>query len=200
MTSAPLALPDRASSGMRVLALIVTLLALPFLVVGSLYLGGWRPAQTGEHGRLFSPPPLLPASGLQHSDGRQLPTAELQGKWLLILAGRGPCRVECAARIDEMRRLQVSLNKEMGRLRRIVLSDDAIAPSLRDFLRRQPDLVLATAPTDWLPDAVSGSEANAYRLYIADPQGRLIMSYPADVAGQAVRADLERLLKFAWTG
>lgn len=196
MTSAPLALPER-SSGLPMLLLIVSLLALPFLIAGSLYLGGWRPARTAQHGQLFSPPLQLPASGLRHGDGRPLPTGELQGKWLLILAGRGPCPAECAARIDEMRRLQVSLNKEMGRLRRIVLSDDANDAILRDFPRQQPDLVLASAPAGWLPGA---GEANAYRLYIADPQGRLIISYPPDVAGQAVRADLERLLKFAWTG
>ena len=39
-----------------------------------------------------------------------------------------------------------------------------------------------------------------YRLHIVDPQGRLIMDYPVDVAAKGVRADLERLLKFAWTG
>ena len=199
MNSAPLALP-RPTSGMPTLALIVGLLALPFLIAGSLYLGGWRPAQTANHGQLISPPQPLPATGLLGSDGQALATTQLGGKWLLILAGSGPCPNDCAARIDEMRRLQVSLNKEMGRLRRVVLSDSADDSVLRDFPRRQPDLVVATMPPHWLPGTENSAEAAAYRLYIADPQGRLIMRYAPEVAGNAVRADLERLLKFAWSG
>ena len=39
-----------------------------------------------------------------------------------------------------------------------------------------------------------------YRLHIIDPQGNLIMDYPADIPAKGVRGDLERLLKFAWTG
>jgi len=38
------------------------------------------------------------------------------------------------------------------------------------------------------------------RAILIDPRGNLIMTYPADVAAKNVRGDLERLLKFAWTG
>jgi hypothetical protein len=68
-------------------------------------------------------------------------------------------------------------------------------PGLRR--ERQPDLVVAEAPANWLPGS---SDAAGYRLHIVDPQGRLIMDYPVDVAAKGVRADLDRLLKFAWTG
>lgn len=187
------ALP-RTTSGLPMLALIVVLLSLPFAIAGGLYLSGWRPAQGSQHGTLFDPPLSLPAGGLLGSDGR--PLAEFDGKWLLILAGHGPCQAACAGRVDEMRRLQVSLNKDMLRLRRMVLTDATNDGVLRDFRQRQPDLVLAATPADWLPATADA----AYRLYIADPQGRLIISYAPDVAGPAVRADLERLLRFAWAG
>ena len=35
---------------------------------------------------------------------------------------------------------------------------------------------------------------------LVDPEDRLIMTYPADASPQGMRADLERLLKYAWTG
>jgi hypothetical protein len=191
-TSAPLPLA-RPSSGLPMLALIVTLLALPFAIAAGLYLLGWQPP-------LLTPPQPLPAAGLLDSTGRPLATAELHGKWLLILAGRSACDAACRGRVDEMRRIQVSLNKDMGRLRRVVLTDNAGDSRLTALRQQQPDLVVAAAPALWLPCKDQPTEQDAYRLYVADPQGQLIISYRPDVAGKAVRADRDRLLKFAWTG
>ena len=201
MTSATLPAGSRKSNGLPMLALVVSLLALPFAIAALLYFVGWQPERTGNRGQLRHPPVSLPASGLKMPDGRPLATAELQDKWLLLLNGRGQCTADCLQRIDEMRRIQVSLNKDMGRLRRVVLSDRIADPEFAAARQRQPDLVLAEAPPHWLPGSGSDAEDNAgYRLHIIDPQGNLIMDYPADIPAKGVRGDLERLLKFAWTG
>lgn len=196
MNAAPL---PRPGSGLVTLALIVTLVVLPFTVASGLHLSGWRPARTGNHGTLLSPPRPLPAAGLQTRHGEPLATAELHGKWLLVLAGHAPCAAECAGQIDEMQRIQVSLNKHMGRLRRVVLTGSGDDRRLDDIAQGQPDLLVAVAPPGWLPGTGEPADA-AYRLYIADPQGNLMMAYSPDVTGKAVRADLERLLRFAWSG
>ena len=197
MNSATLPTLPRKTSGRPMLALVVGLLALPFVIAGGLYFLGWQPARTGNYGQLLDPPVPLPATGLRRPDGSPLASADLQGKWLLLLSGTGACNSECAQRIDEMRRIQVSLNKEMGRLRRVVLTDLPDDPQLAAARQRQPDLVLAVAPPHWLP--VAGA-AEGYRLQVVDPRGNLIIAYPADAAAKGVRSDLERLLKFAWTG
>jgi len=197
MTSTTLQVSARKGNGLPMLALVVGLLALPFAIAAGLYFVGWQPERTGNHGQLVNPPVPLPVSGLKTSDGRPLATAELQGKWLLLLNGNGQCAADCVQRIDEMRRIQVSLNKDMGRLRRVVLTDQLADPEFAAAVQRQPDLVLAEAPPHWLPG--SGERAG-YHLHIIDPQGSLIMDYPTDIAAKNVRGDLERLLKFAWTG
>lgn len=197
MTSATLPAVSRKPSGRPMLVLVITLLVLPFAIAGGLYFFGWQPGHTVNHGRLLEPPLSLPESGLRLPDGTPLTSAELQGKWLLLLSGSGPCAGACAHRIDEMRRIQVSLNKEMGRLRRVIISDRPAEPELAAARKRQPDLVVASAPPDWLRAIAADG---AYRLYIVDPRGTLIMDYPADAAAKGVRGDLERLLKFAWTG
>lgn len=197
MSSSTLKAPPRKGGGMPMLTLVVALLALPFVIAGGLYFVGWQPARTGNHGQIVSPPLPLPAAGLNTLDGRPLATAELQDKWLLLLNGKGRCETDCAQRIDEMRRIQVSLNKDMGRLRRVVLTDQPGDPAFATAIQRQPDLILAEAPPQWLPG--SGDNAS-YSLHIIDPRGNLIMSYPADISAKGVRGDLERLLKFAWTG
>ncbi len=197
MNAAALQPTPRRSSSLPMLALVASLLALPFVIAGGLFVVGWQPARTANHGELLSPPLPLPASGLFGTDGQPLATAELHGKWLLVLSGSGPCTKECDVRIDEMRRIQVSLNKEMGRLRRVVLTDQPADPALASARQRQPDLLLARAPAGWLPGPPRPAD---YRLHVVDPQGKLIMDYPVDVAAKDVRFDLDRLLKFAWTG
>jgi len=192
MTTATL--PQARGNGRLMLALVVGLLALPFAIGAGLYFGGWKPTRTIQHGQLLDPPVALPASGLHKADGQPLPTTELQGKWLLVMQVDGPCLKECVARIDELRRLQVSLYKEMGRLRRVVLSEQPGDTGLAIVGQQQPDLLVLGAPSGWL------GSAPGYRLHIVDPQGRRIMDYPAEVAAKEVRPDLERLLKFAWTG
>lgn len=197
MTTATLNSSYGKRNGLLMLALVVALLALPFAIAAGLYFGGWKPARTSQHGQLLNPPLALPAAGLLTSAGKPLPTEELYGKWLLVLNLDGPCLAECASRIDEMRRIQVSLNKEMGRLRRVVLSEQPGQSELTAASQRQPDLLLASAPANWLDTKRSDT---SYRLHIIDPLGRRVMDYPAEVAAKEVRADLERLLKYAWTG
>lgn len=173
-------------SGRGTLLLIVGLLVLPFIVGGALYVGGWQPTRTVHHGHLLNPPRPLPDTVLRASD-------ELRGKWLLLLEVRGACTAECTGRLDEMRRIQVALYKNMSRLRRVVLTDQPDDPQLAALRRAQPDLLVIAAPA-------AGLAGTADSLLLADPQGQLIMSYPPDATAQGVRADLERLLKFAWTG
>lgn len=171
--------------GRRMLLLIVGLLALPFVIGGALHFGGWRPARSVEHGRLLSPPPPLPAALLRS-------TADSRGKWLLLLEVRGPCAADCLGRLDELRRVHVALYKNMGRLRRGVVSDRPDDPQLAALRAAQPDLLVAAAPP--------GPAEAAGRLLLADPQGLLVMTYAADAAARDIRADLERLLKYAWNG
>jgi len=173
-------------SGRGTLLLIVGLLMLPFAIGGALYVGGWHPERTTHHGQLIDPPRSLPDDVLRS-------TEKMRGKWLFLLNVRGACQAECTGRLNEMRRIHVSLNKDMGRLSRVALTDQPEDPHLTALSRTQPDLLVVVAQAD-------GLGINADPLFLADPQGRLIMSYPPDAAAKGVRADLERLLKFAWTG
>jgi hypothetical protein len=189
-------MPAPRASGLPMLLLIVGVLVLPFAIATGLYFGGWQPTRTLQHGQLLTPPPTLPGSGLVDVSGQAVATAELHGKWLLVLNLDGPCTTGCAARLDELRRIQVSLNKEMGRLRRVVLAPSTSDPALADAARRQPDLLLFAAP----PHGLGTPAADGYRLHNIDPLGQRVIDYPAAVGGNELRFDLDRLLKFAWTG
>ena len=185
--------------GRLMLALIVGLLALPFAIGASLYFGGWHPSRISHHGHLLTPPRLLPEQML-HPKGASFgarSTGKTSEKWMLLFHVRGPCAAECAGRLDEMRRIHVALYKNMGRMSRAVLTDQPDDPALLALRDSQPDLLLLTAPAEQL----AGELANITDpLLLVDPRGQIIMTYPPDASAQGVRADLERLLKYAWTG
>jgi hypothetical protein len=172
--------------GRLMLALIVGLLALPFVIGAGLYFGGWQPPRISHHGHLLTPPLML-AEPFPRSTGKN---AE---KWKLVLHLRGPCTAECTSRLDELRRIHVALYKNMGRLSRAVLTDQPDDPALLALHASQPDLMVLTAPPGTLAEITDP-------VLLVDPQGQVIMTYPPDASPQGMRADLDRLLKYAWTG
>lgn len=153
----PPSLPAR-TAGRRALLLMIGLSLLPIVVGAGLYYFGWRPDRTGNHGTLIAPPV---AAGID----------TVRGRWSLVLLGTDPCDGACAARLDELRRVRVSLAKEMHRTRHL------FAP---------PPAALADLP--------------AGTVIIVDPDGRAMMRYAPGAEAKDLRADLERLLKYSWTG
>jgi len=178
-----------------VVGAVVATLALPFALGTGLHVSGWHPDAGGPNGRLIEPPQALPAKGLVGPDGAPLPTASLHGHWWLLLAGHGPCEKDCLERADEMRRIHTALNRDMARLRRMLVTDGPLAGT-EGLRAAQPDLVVAHADTAW-SDALDTREL---RYYVIDPQARVMLRYPADVQPAAVFADLAKLLRYSWSG
>ncbi len=177
--------------GHRMPLLILLACLLPVLVGGGLHLAGWRPAATSNHGTLVLPPRPLPLAAL----GPDV-AGKAAGKWLLVIAGDAPCAAACAELAARTRAVQVSLNRDMGRLRRLILVE-APTPALDDLQARQPDLLIAAPDAAWRAALAAGDR---HRLFVLDPAGRLMMQYAPGADPKGVRADLERLLKSSWIG
>lgn len=176
--------PAPPTGQLHLLLLVVTLFALPFTVAAGLFYGDWQPERTANRGVLVVPPVALPLADLQ-------PAVDPQGRWLLVLAPGRDCPADCLRRIDELRRVQVSLYKEMDRVRRLVLVDGQPSAELAAIGRQQPDLLIARRPASW-------SRLDA--VHVLDPQGRLVLDYPTDAPPRDIRSDLERLLKAGRNG
>ncbi len=190
-SAAPPPAAPRLTPGQRALLLTLAIFLLPVAIGGGMYLLGWRPAKTSNHGELVQPPRPLPVAAL----GTDVATAA-GGKWLLLVAGDAPCAAACVALVEQTRAIQVSLNRDMGRLRRIVLTGTPTS-ELRALQQRQPDLLLAAPPPAWQAALAPGAR---HRLFVVDPAGNLMMQYAPEAEAKGVRADLERLLKYSWIG
>lgn len=182
MSALAMPLQDRWA-GRRVLLLLVALLALPFVAAAVLIVSGWRPAATPHHGELLRPSAPLALDDLRILAGP--PRSNLEGRWLLVAVELSGCADDCARRLDHLRRVHVALYKAMPRVRRVLLVPDA--PSLA-----QPDLTVA-APTSWAALERPG-------VYLVDPRGQAVLRYPPDADQRAMLKDIERLLRYSWSG
>ena len=100
--------------------------------------------------------------------------------------------------------VQVALNKEMVRLRRVLLGDSVAVlqadPALLELRRAYPDLLIAAPDGDQSGPLYRMMLDARYRFYVIDPLGNVMMRYPENAEGQGMLRDLERLLKYSWVG
>ena len=177
----------RITPARRALLLTLLVFVLPILIGGGLFVSGWRPEKTANHGDLILPPKPAPVAALGEG---------AKGKWLLVIAGDSACATECAALAEQVRKVQVSLNREMLRIHRVLLVA-AESPELADLRKHQPDLQVQMASGECTALLQAGPR---HRLFVVDPEGNLMMQYAPDAEAKGIRADLERLLKFSWIG
>ncbi len=175
---------------------------MPLAVAIWLYFSsGWRPGGGAEHGTLIDPPRALPDTPLALPDGSVAPADALKSGWLLVFVEEEACAESCRAALADMRQVRLALDKDAGRVKRVLLHAGACCES--GFGAGEPDLlVLAAAGPEGaalrtrFPSAAGGGRG----IYVVDPHGNLMMSYPASGAASGILKDLERLLRLSHIG
>jgi hypothetical protein len=121
------------------------------------------------------------------------------GHWLLALVVPDQCTADCLAQLHLARQVQVSLNKDMVRLRRALIGPQLDDPEvLSEAMQRWPDLLIARpSAAGW---QTLGADVSAPQLVLIDPQGVLVLRYPPSPDPRGLRRDVERLLKYSWLG
>jgi len=188
------------SAARRQLLLLASVFLVPLGAAAWLYFSsGWRPAP-GMHGELIDPPRPLPPASFVLPDGGTAPRDVLRGRWFLVYLANGSCDDCCITAMTELAELRFALDKDAARVRRVILhGGDCCRP---DSLAADADLlVLGATGTDGVafralfPEAAGGA-----RIYIVDPHGNLVMSYPAPGSARGLLEDLERLLRLSRIG
>jgi hypothetical protein len=194
--------PQQQRSGRRQLLLIASIFFVPLAAATWLYFsGGWRPAVGVQHGELIDPPQPLPALALRQPDGSASAPDVLRGQWFLVHVIAGHCNDRCLAVLTDLRQLRLALGEDAARVRRVLLHDGACCDAA--FPAIEPDLLVlaAEAPEGaaflgLFPPAADGAPG----IFIVEPHGNLLMSYPASGAFRGLLMDLERLLRLSSIG
>lgn len=188
----------------RTLALVALLFLAPVAVAFYLYYSGWQAEGDVSHGNLITPARPLPEVSLSGPDGGQSPPV-LAGKWSLIYLGDGSCDEQCRRALYVTRQVRIALNQNMDRVQRVFLyrGDCCEQPY---FSSEQHGLIALDLDSDAgqvLADAFEPTPAPedfSARIWVADPLGNLMMSYPADTDPKGMIDDLKKLLKLSHIG
>jgi cytochrome oxidase Cu insertion factor (SCO1/SenC/PrrC family) len=181
---------------------------VPLLGAFVLYYGanGWRPAGSTNKGDLIHPPRPLPGGTALTSKGAALDQNLLHGKWTLLYVGGGECDQRCREALTLMRQTRLALNDDAARVQRLFL---AAAPCCDQVYldTEHPGLTVANAD-----DAAGKTLLNVFpryggepveragRIYIVDPLGNLMMSYPPQAGRKDLLEDLKKLLQLSHIG
>jgi len=207
--------PDQRSAKPLLLVLLVCLtpVVLAFLAY-YLPATGLRPDSANNYGTLIQPQrpvPDAPNLGLTTLDGEPFDLRSLAGKWVLLAADTAQCGQRCATKLFILRNAHASQGKNVDRLRRVwfVLDDgpvpDAVLQAYRGTLMLRVDPARLAAFLT--PDVVA--EADAPRIaaetdethpalqapmWVMDPLGNLMLSFPGQADPLRVRKDISKLL------
>lgn len=199
----------RQRRGRRQLLVLAAIFFLPLALAFGLYYGagGWAPQGGTNKGDLFDPAVPLPAIALALQDGSRTAPEFLRGKWTIAYLGDGACDERCRRALYLSRQSRIALNKDMDRVQRVFLATGACCD--QSFLAAEhPDLAVVTLGSD--PDsqallarfpALDGMPVEqAGRLYVIDPLGNLVLSYPATAPDKALLTDVRKLLRLSHIG
>lgn len=192
----------------RTLLLLFAVFALPVVVAYALYFSGWRPETSSNYGELVQPPRPLPDLTLTTLDGGTLRLETLRGKWSLVIFTAAECLTPCERNLDKMRRVILAQGENAERVRPVFAVTDARAVDwLHYAIKDYPGTLVLTGPSPAMRalaahfELVPGAAPEGLnRIYLVDPIGNFMMSWPADADANRLRKDLARLLRVSQMG
>ena len=197
---------DRKSR--RTLIYLALFFSAPFLL--SWYLFNFtnvlHDGGSASHGDLIIPPRPLPNVSLR-DPAKGITNAELYGKWTLLFITSNYCDEGCEENLYRMRQIRLAMGKKRSRVQRAMIIGNSILSEQIVFkLREYPGqlLHLNNEPTDGFINnfKLSGSDDpfSSRRLYLIDPLGNLMMSYPPDADPIGIIKDIKRMLRISRIG
>ncbi len=160
----------------------------------------YLPEAHSNRGEIISPAIALP-DGLELTTpaGEPFDLASLEGAWTLAYLADGTCAEDCVQRLVELRQIRLGLGDNRNLVERLLLVADPAGPLDQGLMGRAFEgMRVAGTDRDGLASllaALGSGPEGLGRVYILDPQGRLMMRYAADAPPKDTLKDMERLLK-----
>ncbi len=196
--------PPSTFRRMLPMVLLFVLFAAPLVAA---YL--WRPAPdaaTSNFGQLVTPPRAPLNIQLQTLKDEPLAFSGLKGKWTLLYVGNEDCDKVCIDNLYKIDRVRLTQAKKMKRVQNVYIAPEQVDPQIvRQRISAYTGLIGLRISTASRAEMAKYFERGGHgplhqRIYVIDPIGNLMMSYPADADPSGMRRDLARLLKASQIG
>lgn len=185
---------------MRTFYLLILVFVLPFTMAVLLHFIDLKP--TGKsYGDLVQPPKSLLIPTLKDLQGKAFKPEQWNKIWNVVTVDATGCAEACAARVHMLKQVHTSINKDIDRVQRVLLVpvDIGLQPYF-EIQKKYPDLIILAGTDAEMAKFTAEFDANKGSVFLVDPLGNLMMSYPDKFDPKGLRSDLTRLLKNSWAG
>ena len=171
--------------------LLIFLVAVAPVVAGYATFFFWQPSAGVNYGDLVQPARHVDWASMRSPQGVAIDAKLLQAHWVLAYVGDGPCAEACEQALYYARQVRTAQAKKVDRVARVWLLPEGQTPSPA-LLEQHPGLVLGSITPNFAGEAG--------RVVLVDPDGNLIMRFPAEIDPKGMIRDLQRLLKYSRLG
>jgi cytochrome oxidase Cu insertion factor (SCO1/SenC/PrrC family) len=159
----------------------------------------WSPSSHTNYGTLLAPKAVPVAAALQLADGGRFSFETLQGRWVMVAFDRGECDSACEKRLWLMRQVRQAQGKDVARMERVLISEGQA---------QLPESIRSAYAGTWFAygqdagiAALFAAPRNRFEhIYLIDPQGYLMLRFPAEPDPKQMIRDISRLLRYARSG
>ncbi len=198
--------PGRRRRGRISLLLIVALFLIPPIAAWVAWkaLGAHGVDATTNAGTLITPARPLRMDGVHVAGGEPLTAAAVRGRWTYVMFAPSTCDQRCERQLYLTRQTRLAMNKDIPRVRRLLLLADRPDDAFERLLTRQHDdlrWAIADPQGQWRAQfRGDGFAPDGAQYFLVDPLGNLMMVYDLEVSPRGVRDDLRKLLKISQVG
>ena len=159
---------------------------------------------TSNYGQIITPPVQLENFSLIDPLDAQR-TDTLHGKWSMIYVAES-CDDMCMQNVHRMRQIHMGMGKHSLRVQKVLFLIDQDINELSSLFKNykgQQIINTNAIETDNLLEKFNLEDADLLRfqrIYISDPLGNLMMSYPSDINPKGILKDLKKLLRTSRIG
>jgi cytochrome oxidase Cu insertion factor (SCO1/SenC/PrrC family) len=189
--------PARQHKAWRTLALLALICAAPVVASYVAYYW-WRPEVRTNYGELLEVGAVPEIVGAR-LDGAPFRLSELRGRWVLLLTESASCESRCERMLYATRQARTIQGREQDRVGRLLLLPSGASAPSAELLASHPGMIIVRGDSrQW--QSLPGADAAGAKVYLVDPHGNLVLSYPADPDIRRLAKDLERLLRASRIG
>lgn len=187
------------------IAIIFAMSIIPFLIAW--YLSNhanWMGNGTNQ-GELIIPPVITEKSEFIPFDNfSRKNMQELLGHWVLVnVIPKMDCPAVCLQALHKTKQLRLMMNKDLTRIRRLVLIIPEINAELAQHWWQEDTRLLKSKPAKSLLHKIKKIRNTTIpdgMLFLMDPLGNLMMQYEPEFNPYNVKKDLQKLLKISQIG
>lgn len=193
-------LPPNKTSGRKILLILAVIFVLPFTVAATLHLLNLKPSGH-SYGDLIQPPQAMVFPVMHDAQAKEFTASQWLKIWSVVMVDSTGCAQPCQAQVHLLKQVHTSLNKDKHRLQRVLLVPAEIKTDALAVLQKQyPDLLILTGANAETTQFSAQFKVAGAQVYLVDPLGNLMMSYPEKMDPKGIFSDLKRLLKNSWAG